>query len=324
MRRRRPRCLILGSRQALDRVGFALDQALETLGLERAWPPDPADVVAQMRDIDVVLAEVSRPSPAVSFELGVATALGIPIVFCATFGSQVSPVFRPVITYDESSPAIRTMYVVARELEKALGDEVGRGADERVSDAEYLLHERFDGVVVHVDGSGGYVLIGSPGRRAAMLHVENMTPANAEAFRRGDVKVADRVRAEVMSVDPSRHQVQLRDVSAFRGEPASAHSPADKATLLIHMWSKLDHLARVDVQQLDELSPQLREDVVRWMNLYKTELDLVRRARNRIAHGESVDAADINEALEHAEELAKTAPQLPRASDRGKYPRGGQ
>lgn len=316
MGRERPRCLILGSRQALDRVGFALDQALDTLGLERVWPPDPSDVTAQMREIDVVLAEVSRPSPAVSFELGVATALGIPIVYCATFGSQVSPVFRPVVTYDESSPAIRTMYVIARELEKALGDNLPEASQDRASATEYLLHERFDGVVVHADKGGGYVLIGSPGRRAAMLHVENMTPANAEAFRRGEVEAGERVRAEVISVDPSRQQVQLRDVSAFRSEAATARTTADKGTMLIHSWSKLEHIARLDDEGLDELTPALRDDAQRWLNLYKPELDLVRRARNRVAHGEQIDADELDRALEYAEELVTTAPRIPQDGHR--------
>lgn len=304
-------CLVLASRHALERLSPAIDVALSSLDLERVFPPPPDRVVDQLGRVDVIFAEISKPSPAVSFELGVAAALGIPTVFFATEAAQTSPVFGLTFEYDPDESTSRLGYVFAKQLELALSRadkesadvvepdrDVPSTSDVATADAvEYAIGERFEGPVVHVNREGGFVLIGSTDRRPAMLHATNMTDRTVAALENNMLDPGDIVLVEVMSIDLRRRQVQVRDLGLR--EPDMNCGPAGRTDLVAQVlreWALIeDHLRAGEAAHHDDLQ--------RFTTLFEDELGFVRHVRNRLAHGETVPSGELEVALSYATKL---------------------
>jgi hypothetical protein len=292
------RCLVLGGREALREIDEAIDLALEFLGLERAPAPSPEDdLVAALHEVDVVVGEVSKPSPSISFELGIATAIGLPTLFIADTGTRGAPVFRPVWTYDSWMPTKQLAFNLATAMRTILDlqppEAPTQPADEPPATADYVQGEAFEGPVLHVDQGGGYVLVGYAGRRPAMLHVSNMTAANAAAFEGGRIEPGDTMLVEVGVVDEDRDRVLLVDHGVRRpltDRPADDRGAATE--LLGHSYALEDALARLEEEQ-----PKVR---ARFAAAYGSTLRLVRSARNKVTHGEFVLPEELDEAISAA------------------------
>jgi predicted RNA-binding protein with RPS1 domain len=310
-------CLILGSRQALERLDPVLDQALAVLDLSRVWPPAPEDMVKALREVDVILAEVTKPSPAISFALGVATALGTPLAYIATDQSRLSPVFRRVLIYDVDLPAPKLAFVFAKLIDEALMESPSgaqpaavdylapRGyaeplpADDDSWLTEYGVGERFEGVIAHVDTVGGFVLVSSPGRSTTMLHVSNMTTSKAAAFSEGRLSPGDPISVEVIAVDNQRRQVQLRDVVTITSPSSSNDARLADTTRILQAWSAIQYAVNVAENESAKPGPVLQ----RWFNLYEPEIAVLRDVRNRLAHAEHVSETELAKAIEYADEV---------------------
>ena len=307
------RCLVLGSRQALQRLNNAVDQALAALDLTRVTPPSLDDPIG-VTNTDVIFAEVSKPSPAISFELGIATANGIPVVYFATADARVSPVFGSVARYDPNNSDPRLAYLIAKHLEPSLGGAPQEGAASSgplraagpesnggKSTTAYVVGERFEAMIAHVDPASGFVLAGSPGRKPGMLHVSRMGPVTASLLEKGEVELGKSVVVEVVEVDQRRKQVQLRQVGDEIDEIDGDWLMYREARL-VRDWAVIEPAA-VDAERRTEPSNNPDATLRVWWNLYKPEIAVIRDVRNRVAHGEYVSDAELATALEYAKEV---------------------
>lgn len=307
---RAPRVLVLASRQALEVLGPAADLALDAIGAERARMSDLSDALSMFDDVDVVLADVTRPSPAISFELGVATAKGVPTIFVASDVSKVSPAFSSVVTYDRGDTPSRVGYQLAKHLEDALGPHRDRTPERSPSattdpaDTEsYRRGEIIEGLVVHINTDAGFALIRSGGRRPAMLHVSNMSPSLASAFEDGELVVGEIIRAEVIEVDESRDQVQLRDVD---GGIASSvvDARSDQISKLLRRWAGLEKIMGPGLRSRpDRGGPDAA--FRRFVAVYEDDLARARKVRNSVAHGETPSEEELREAIDTLDELRR-------------------
>lgn len=325
-------CLVLASRHALDSLGPAIDLALASLELTRVFPPPPDRVLEGLGHADVILGEVSKPSPAVSFELGVAVARGIPTVFFATAGAQVSPVFGPVLKYDPGESTSRLAFDLAKQLERALADDAeaprrvtGEGYGQESTPRRYDLQDRtpapeqgatapaglayqvgekFEAPIVHVNSEAGFVLVGTPGRRPAMLHVTNMSDPTTAAMANDALQPGHIVLVEVLSVDPRRRQVQVTDLGLTEpGAHERSGSYTDPVAQLLGEWALIEDRLR------GEIPPSGPSDdgaLDRFAAVFEDELRLVRQVRNRVAHGEPVPPDQLELALSYTAKLLGT------------------
>jgi hypothetical protein len=321
------KCLVLASRQALERIEHAVDQALEALDLVRIRPTPASEAHRAITEADVVLAEVSRPSTAVSFELGLASAQGTPIAYFASSGARVSPVFSPVVLYDADWSIARLAYLFARGIDRvrATGAQEDPNIDQFVSNergelatpwnTSYELGERFESPVVHVDEPGGFVLVAAHGRTPAILHVRNMSVELKRAFDGGAIHPGDYVFVEVMDVDERRQQVQLRDVLSTDSHRARPDSEIDLIARLYKAWAAIEPFIQA-VESGDSVVPTEANVtpavVARWFNLYRPEIREVRDVRNRLTHGQTVSSDALRTAVEYAEEMQKVLGDPPR------------
>jgi hypothetical protein len=310
------RCLVLGSRQALERLNPAVDQALAALDLIRVLPPDLSHAIEGVTDADLILAEVSRPSTAISFELGIAAAKDLPIVYFATADARVSPVFDSVVHYDPDDSVPRLSYRIAKQLELALDpapesgitqrsaqvDFAGSEATRARSTSGYVVGERFHAMIAHVDPTGGFVLAGPPGRKPAMLHVSRMGKATATLLERGEMHPGNGLIVEVAAVDGRRKQVQLLQVGDELAEIDDRWLMYREARL-VRDWAAIEQSA-AEAERRGEAPSNEQDAALRvWWNLYKPEIAVIREVRNRVAHGEHVSEAELKTALEYADEV---------------------
>ena len=82
-------------------------------------------------------------------------------------------------------------------------------------EAAFSIGDRLEGEVRKVVGQpgGGFLLLSVPGRRSlAMLHSSAMTPELREDLAAGEVEVGELLDVEVISVDPARGRLGLRDL----------------------------------------------------------------------------------------------------------------
>lgn len=304
-----PRVLVLASRQALEVLEPAAEFALGAIGAERAGMSDLSDALSMFEDVDVVLADVTRPSPAISFELGVAAAKSVPIVFVASDLSRISPVFGPVVMYDRGESPSRIGYQFAKHLEDAvrsLGDYAGgRPPDEAASKPDifesYHRGEIVEGPVVHINADAGFALVRSGSRRPAMLHVANMSPSLASAFEDGEISVGDIVRAEVIDVDESRDQVQLRDID---GGASTLVARSDLIATLLLRWAGLEKVMGPGLRSRpDPAEPGGASQ--RFNAVYEDDLRRARKVRNSVAHGETPSERELRDAIDTLDELRR-------------------
>jgi hypothetical protein len=181
------------------------------------------------------------------------------------------------------------------------GDAVPHARADPETAGRYARGEVVEGPVVHVNGDAGFLLVRSGERRPAMLHVANMSPSLASAFEDGEISVGDTLRAEVLAVDESRDQVQLRDVAGGVGaEPREA----DQIAKLLRRWAGLEKV----------MGPGLRTRpdpggpggaFRRFLTIYGDDVDRARTVRNRVAHGETPSEDEVREAIETLDELRR-------------------
>lgn len=308
---RAPRVLVLGSRHALEVLEPAADFALDAIGAERAGMSDLSDALSMFDEVDVVLADVTRPSPAISFELGVATAKGVPTVFVASDVGRVSPVFGPVVAYDRGDTPSRVGYRLAKNLEDALrphGDLARERSEGDVTTEPALIDsyrpgEMIEGPVVHINADAGFALIRSGGRRPAMLHVSNMSAPLASAFEDGELFVGDIISAQVIEVDESRDQVQLRDVDGGTGSSV-VDARSDQIATLLRRWAGLERIMGPGLRSRPD--PAGTEGAFRrFIAVYEDELSRARKVRNSVAHGETPSEEELRDAINTLDELRR-------------------
>lgn len=297
-------CLVLGGRDALAKLEAPIATALEAAGLHRTFVDDLGEFEDVLRRVDVVLADVSRVSPAVSFELGAARALGVKAVYVARDGSRVSPVFEPVLYYDEDdTSALRLGFLLARAIDDTLnGRAVSLGTEVDTSDRPYRQGDRFLGVTVRVDPSG-YVLVAQVGRRPALLPFSLMI--DSDLVNRGNrlVQDGDLLLVDVEEVDGDR--VTLREADT----PLPARLPAEvrQAQAILKASSLVGSV--VDPRGAgtrSDRTPQ-QQRVFEWVTIHPSATKRLRHSRNLLSHGEPVDAKDLAEVAEIANELFEVA-----------------
>jgi hypothetical protein len=270
----RVRCLVLGSKQALDRLAPALDQVIEALALTRAPVLSPGELASGELEADVVVAEVTKPPPTIAFELGLAAAKRIPVVYLVAEGSTPAPVFEPYVTYDATLPAARTAFRIAKQVESVL-DGTPLAGSEPWSPA-YSVGERFIGIVSHVDPDGGYALVHTPGRPGALLHVTRMAKSRESTREGWLVAVGDAVYVKVVDVNVTRRAVYVEE----EGRVSSAPPSIVPVAALYRHWADLDALVR-EIPTFDVESHAA-------IDQERPTIDLIREVRNRLAHGEAV------------------------------------
>lgn len=291
-----PSCLVLGNKQALDRLAPVLDIVFDALNLERMPNPSPAemasDATAALR-ADVVIAEVSKVSPSISFTLGVAVSSRLPIVYLAAAGSETLAIFSPVLFYDAGAPPARTAFLVAKEVELALGPHAHALGERDDWVPAYVVGERFEGVVAHVDREGGFALVGLPGRPAAMLHVSRMLPESAVQLRNGLVRPGFVVEVEVAAIDRRRRQVQLTEIF-FR-----EHGALPRDLRAQRQAELLANCAAIEAMLDDSVGAAFLEQM-------RESMAFVRQVRNAVAHGEEVPDAALKDAVDVASYIARS------------------
>lgn len=281
----RQRCLILGSKQALDRIAPALDQVVEALDVERVPVPDLHEVSDGRIDADLVIAEVTKPSAFVSFEVGIAVARRIPVVFLAAEGAIPSPVFTPYLEYNASLPAARLAYLIAKHADARRDPEpIPALYSGDVWSPPYAFGDRFEGVVSHVESNAGYALVHTPRTAPAILHVSQMTSDLASRVENGAAAPGERVWVEVTEVDFVKHRVLLRQT-----EPTKSRARNRDLYLLAQFYENVWTLERL-VRDLgaDDLAkhPLLGHDEAR-------KIALLRKLRRDAAHGARLAREDL-------------------------------
>jgi hypothetical protein len=281
---------VLGGKAALERIAPALDQVLAALDLERIPAPRPDEVARGDVKADVVVAEVSKPSPTIAFELGVVTAKGTPVAYLAADGSMPSPVFAPFLSYDPETPAPKLAFMIAKHVDRLL--ESGRFEPPQQASGEdwtppYQMGERFEGVVTHADRRGGYLLVNTYGRGPAMLHVSKMTQSLAVTLEAGAIGPGAVLAVEVIGIDPTRKRVLLAE--AARNAPLSLMP--DPSTEGVARF--LRNWAQIESYLGNSLRPPARE----YLDGIQGDLSWLRLLRNDIAHGGVVAQDSLLHAL---------------------------
>ncbi|MGE0305424.1 MAG: hypothetical protein AB7Q27_06675 [Acidimicrobiia bacterium] len=297
-------CLVLGGRDALAKLEAPIATALEAAGLRRAVLDDLSEFEDVLRRVDIVLADVSRVSPAVSFELGAASAVGVKAVYTARAGSRVSPVFEPVLFYNEDdTSALRLGFLLARALEDTLnGRTVDVEVDADESSHPYRPGDRFLGVTVRVDPSG-YVLVAQVGRRPALLPFSLMI--DSDLVNRGErrVRAGDLLLVDVEEVEGDR--VTLREAEG----PLPARLPVDirQAQAIMRASSLIGSVVDSNGNRTTTERAPMQQLVFEWVTIHPSGTKRLRHSRNLLSHGEQLDARDLAEAAEIATELLEVA-----------------
>lgn len=298
----RRRCLVLGSKQALDRIAPVLDQVLESLDLDRAPAPSLDEVRRGVVTADLILAEVTKPPPSIVFELGAATALRIPVVYLAAEGTTPSPVFGQCFPYDAAMPPARLTFTLAKHVEKVLDGSAPATflLDEPWVPA-YEVGERLWVVAAYVERQGGYVLANAYGRPTGMLHVTRMTRPRASAFEQGTFAEGAMVGVEVTEVDRRRRTVQFRELGP--DEPVARDNHDND--LVARLYRKSAEIERLAARAAHE-SP----DAVAYLDEVDDRISRIRKVRNSVAHGADVLWQEVADAAGDALVIASRLEDL--------------
>ena len=297
-------CLVLGGRDALAKLDAAISTALEAAGLRRVLIDSIDEFEEALKQVDIVLADVSKVSPSVSFELGAAKSLGVRALYIARQGTRVPPVFDPVLFYNDSdSSPVRLGFVLARALEDTLSDRpFDIGADAEATDRSYRPGDRFVGFAAHVDSSG-YVLVAEVGRRPVLLPFSLMI--DSDLLNRGErvVREGDLVLVDVDKVDEDR--VTVREAEAL----LPARLPLD----LRHAQSVMQASAMIgsifDTKDAPEPSNNTlaQQRAFEWVAIHPSASKRLRQIRNALSHGAPVDAPDLAEMADISRDLLDIA-----------------
>lgn len=280
-------CLVLGARRELERIEGSIDQALEALALTRVKVPALNKLTTFFPTVDVVLAEVSKPSPSISFQLGAAIAMKVPVVYLALEGSRVPPVFIDPVKYSEDATRARLAFLIAKALERKLiecppkSDRLDQNSpvDPLVGYTSYALGQVFPAVIVHVDPDGGFALLGDYGRKPAMLHASRMRLPTSAALEEEELRPGDMLAVRVVDIDPDRDQVQLEDL----GEASDAEAREERLCamrLIVAAWSVFENA--LSSRQVGH------PDVLRWVADNRQQVEQFRKVRNGLTHGEQI------------------------------------
>lgn len=187
---------------------------------------------------------------------------------------------------------------------RSLGERAGgRPSDEAATRPDivetYRRGEIVEGPVVHMNAEAGFALVRSGDRRPAMLHVTNMSPSLASTFEDSELSVGDVVRAEVIEVDESRDQVQLRDIG---GVASTAVARSDLMASLLRRWAGLEKVMGPGLRtRPDPAGPGAA--LHRFKTVYEDDLRRARKVRNSVAHGETPSEEELRDAIDTLDEL---------------------
>ncbi len=130
---------------------------------------------------------------------------------------------RDVAVGDQVDVTVRQVDVDRRRIALELDRVRARGgaAAARITpapdphDSNFHVGQRLEAEVRKVvpQAGGGFLLVSVPGRRAlAMLHCSAMTPELLRDLLQGEVEVGELLEVEVVSLDPARGRLCLRDI----------------------------------------------------------------------------------------------------------------
>lgn len=297
-------CVVVGNRASLSQIEGPLHQALEATNLDRVVVKDLNEFDEVLQSADLVVADVSKISPSLSFQLGSAKALGLPILYLARRGAKVAPVFGPVLHYVTTESEARLAYVIARAIEDVVE---GRAPELELAEASeehtYAPGDHFVGYVAHVSSSG-YVLVTEVGRQPSLLPFSMMVEPDLLNSGGRVVLEGDLISVDVVDVDgdrvtlresddpmPLRLSRQLRDAQSIL-----------RAALLIQ--SVVGDSTQVGAKSARSSREQR---VFEWMAIHPSASKRLREGRNILTHGDHVDTKDLASLGSVANDLLEVA-----------------
>jgi hypothetical protein len=308
-------CLVLGGRNALQRIEPAIEQALNAVGLERVQLPPAAEIPEFLATVDVVLADVSRVSPSISFELGAAATIGVPIVYLAAEDAQVPFVFNPVLSYSDGVSDARLAFSIAKALEDALAGRTPRDVGSVVSDSWdsgiYRRGQRFAAAVVHVRPEQGFVLAAEVGRKPVLLPFSRMIDSEYLDVGERVVREGDLLLVEVETVDADQDRVTVTEAKA--SSQVRVPRALSRAQAVLRAWALLEPV--VDAQSRSRaIESDVQRRALDWASIHPRGIKRLRLARNRLTHGELVEPGELDALADVAEEVLATCLGIPRVN----------
>lgn len=180
--------------------------------------------------------------------------------------------------------------------------------------------DTIEGVVSHVSPDRDYVLIDLAAGFTAMMHVADMSEWMRALVAQDDVAEGDRLRLQVIHVDALNNRYAVTDIDdadpRSSWEQGARTSPEELALAeheLLDRWAAIEPYVlaarRVPAALWPKESAMVLaraqlESVDRWYNLFRQEIDGLRRVRNEMVHRLGpVPIEVLDQAIDDAERL---------------------
>lgn len=83
---------------------------------------------------------------------------------------------------------------------------------------DYSIGQCFDGTIVAIQTSSGYMLVQIADNVTGILHVRNMSESIRQQFERNELQIRSQLKVEIVNVDKLRQRIDFRDAPSARPE----------------------------------------------------------------------------------------------------------